>query len=79
MKHETVYVEVQILDENEPPIWDVAQQVVFQEGDMAGTSPQSGQPSAHDPDFGGSQTISYYVEDDPELRVKTNSRIPIFG
>ena len=59
-------MEVNILDENEPPIWDSEVQIVFQEGDMAETSPKSGQPKARDPDFGGSQKISYYVEDDPE-------------
>jgi hypothetical protein len=52
----TVTVELDILDEDEPPIWD-GRTIVLREGDQPGTKPNV-QPHATDPDFGSRDTDS---------------------
>ena len=57
-------VTIDVLDENEPPIWDDTN-IIFKEGDTNGAKSQRDNPHAKDLDFGGKSPVTYRITKDP--------------
>ena len=65
VKSQTFTVTIDVLDENEPPVWD-DNTIVYNEHALKGAQPLSGQPHARDLDFGGTQKVTYTITKDQE-------------
>ena len=58
-------VTIDVVDENEPPIWKDTN-IIFKEGDVAGARSQRDNPRAEDLDFGGRSPVTYRITKDPQ-------------
>ncbi|CAG5106170.1 Oidioi.mRNA.OKI2018_I69.chr1.g2721.t1.cds [Oikopleura dioica] len=57
-------ITIDVLDENEPPIWDDTN-IIFKEGDTNGAKSLRDNPRAKDLDFGGKSPVTYRITKDP--------------
>jgi len=58
-------VTIDVVDENEPPIWQDTN-IIFKEGDVAGARSQRDNPRAKDLDFGGRSPVTYRITKDSQ-------------